>query len=94
MKPITHNHTTYYLLEDSQQKCLNIEGDASGFTGELRAGVYRCPLTPENAAALRDRLPWLQPQPLGLTVSFGFGGMGGFGSRPGPAPVKPEPTDP
>jgi hypothetical protein len=73
MKPITHNQTTYYLEEDSRQKILCIEGDSAGFAGELQAGIYRCPLTPENAAALREKLPWLQPQPLGLTTSFGFG---------------------
>jgi len=67
--------TVYYLSfdGDSQQKILCIEGDFSAFRGELRAGIYRCPLTPENAAALRDRLPWLRPQPLGLAPSFGFG---------------------
>jgi tagaturonate epimerase len=32
-----------------------------------------CPLIPENAAALRDRLPWLNPTPLGTRMSFGFG---------------------
>jgi hypothetical protein len=32
-----------------------------------------CPLTPKNATALRERLPWLQPQPLGLRTSAGFG---------------------
>jgi tagaturonate epimerase len=30
-------------------------------------------LTPENAAALRARLPWLNPVPLGVRTSFGFG---------------------
>lgn len=73
MKPITYNQTTYYLDEDSHQKYLCIEGDHSGFAGEFLAGIYRCPLTPENAAALRERLPWLRPQPLGLATSFGFG---------------------
>lgn len=72
---IQHNNTKYYLFldEDSQQKYLCIEGDASGFAGELQSGIYRCLLTPENATALRERLPWLEPQPLGLAVSFGFG---------------------
>jgi tagaturonate epimerase len=72
---IQHNNTNYYLVwdEDSQQKYLCIEGDTASFAGELLSGVFRCPLTPENAAALRKRLPWLQPQPLGLNTSFGFG---------------------
>jgi len=79
MKPITYNSCTYYLTtnetpdEGSPTKSLCIEGDYSGFHGELQTGIYKCPLTPENAAALRERLPWLNPQPLGLAVSFGFG---------------------
>lgn len=32
-----------------------------------------CPLTHHNAVALRDRLPWLQPRPLGLQTSAGCG---------------------
>jgi len=65
----------YYLARDeaTHKKFLCIEGDQSGFQGELQAGVFVCPLTPENATALRDRLPWLNPQPLGLATSFGFG---------------------
>jgi hypothetical protein len=31
------------------------------------------PLTPRNAAALRDQLPWLKPRPLGLRTSAGLG---------------------
>lgn len=31
------------------------------------------PLTPGNAAALREYLPWLRPQPLGLRTSAGLG---------------------
>ena len=75
MKPIADNSTSYYLSfgKDSPQKFLCIEGNHSNFVGELQSGVYKCPLIPENAAALRERLPWLQPQPLGLVTSFGFG---------------------
>ena len=67
--------TKYYLALDeaTHQKSLCIEGEQTGFRGELRAGIYNCPLTSENAAALRDRLLWLNPQPLGLATSFGFG---------------------
>jgi len=32
-----------------------------------------CPLTPENAAALRSQLTWLRPRPLGLKTSAGMG---------------------
>ncbi len=73
MKPIKYNHSTYYLEADSHQKFLCIEGNNAGFEGVLQSGIYKCPLTPENAAAIRERLPWLNPQPLGLAVSFGFG---------------------
>ncbi len=75
MKPIYYNDSTYYLAFDreSQRNTLCVEGDVSGFEGEHRGGTYWCPLTPENTAALRERLPWLRPQPLGLATSFGFG---------------------
>jgi hypothetical protein len=36
-------------------------------------GVWLCPLSAANMACLRQRLPWLQPQPLGLGLTFGFG---------------------
>ena len=73
MKPIHYNGTTYFIYVDksSHQKVLGIEGDTSSFQGELNDGIFQCPLTQENAAALRERLPWLKPQPLGLAKSFG-----------------------
>jgi hypothetical protein len=52
---------------------LCIAGDTTGFEGEDVDQVRICPLTPANAAALRDRLPWLRPQPLGLKKSAGCG---------------------
>jgi len=55
------------------QKCLCISGDVAGFDGERQGEVLLCPLTPENGAALRARLPWLRPQPLGLQKSAGCG---------------------
>jgi len=75
MKPITHKSNTYYLSfdEDTQEKYLCIEGDTAAFKGKFQAGIFCCPLTSENAAALRNCLPWLNPQPLGLATSFGFG---------------------
>ena len=49
----------------------------SAFAGEASEYVGRtlllCPRSPENAAALRARLPWLRPQPLGLRTSAGMG---------------------
>jgi tagaturonate epimerase len=49
-----------------------------GFQGEhddFRAGyvLRRCPLDHVNGRALRAALPWLQPVPLGLNTSAGFG---------------------
>jgi len=72
---IQYDGIKYSLACDpvTHQKFLCIEGDHSGFQGELQAEIYSCPLTPENATALRDRIPWLNPQPLGLRISFGFG---------------------
>jgi hypothetical protein len=52
---------------------LCVSQDALGFEGTKQGDVLACPLTPGNAAALRERLPWLRPQPLGLRTSAGFG---------------------
>ena len=56
-------------------KQLVIRGDTGGFDGEVDAdsGSLICPLTAANAATLRSRLPWLNPVPLGIATSFGFG---------------------
>jgi hypothetical protein len=72
---IQYENTKYALGFDEKtlKRFLLIEGDYSSFQGKLDAGVCRCPLTPENANALRARLPWLNPVPLGLATSFGFG---------------------
>ena len=59
-------------LPDGQKRLL-VQGDASGFAGELRDELLVCELSPANAAALRSRLAWLNPVPLGRQTSFGFG---------------------
>jgi hypothetical protein len=64
---------TYFLARSDEGKCLGIMGDAAGFEGEQRGSVTLCPLTAVSAAALRDKLPWLRPQPLGLQTSAGCG---------------------
>lgn len=72
---------TFFLArsEENNQKFLGIIGSASGFrdgqgiAGDSAAKTHLFPLTPENAAALRERLPWLSPQPLGLRATAGFG---------------------
>lgn len=64
---------TYFLARGPEGKVLGIVGHAAGFEGERQGEVTLCPLTAANAAALRERLPWLRPQPLGRQKSFGFG---------------------
>lgn len=74
---VTEAETTYFLarLHENGDRRLVISGDATGFseTTVTGANMTLCPLTPSNAAALRTRLPWLKPVPLGLKTSFGFG---------------------
>ncbi len=68
---------TYILVKqaDTGQKKLAVTGDQAGFSGDPHAdsGALICPLSAENANALRERLPWLRPVPLGAKTSFGFG---------------------
>ncbi|HOT90489.1 MAG TPA: tagaturonate epimerase family protein [Anaerolineae bacterium] len=52
---------------------LGHEEATAAFSGAPYRNVLLCPLTPANAAALRDKLPWLNPTPLGLHTSAGFG---------------------
>ena len=69
--------TTYFMSRGGEGggKHLGILGDATGFEGtrHSESGALLCPLTSANAAALRARLPWLSPVPLGLRTSAGFG---------------------
>jgi hypothetical protein len=69
---VEHAGTTYFLAVDGG---LGIAGDTDGFDGmpHPASGAFLCPLTARNAAALRDRLPWLNPAPLGVRTSAGFG---------------------
>ncbi len=46
--------------------------DGQGIAGDSGATTHLFPLTPENAALLRERLPWLRPQPLGLCITRRF----------------------
>ena len=74
---VEQDGTTYALARDGRHRKLCVRGDISllrkNFSGEMTDGMLLCPLTAENAAALRGRLPWLNPVPLGVTASFGFG---------------------
>ncbi len=67
--------STFFLARDARGRHLGILGDAPGLKGaeQTSGGVTLCPLTAANAAALRDRMPWLRPQPLGLATSAGCG---------------------
>ncbi|MBZ0275044.1 MAG: tagaturonate epimerase family protein [Anaerolineae bacterium] len=66
--------TTYALVQPGNgEKALLVSGDSSGFVGEAVDDGLLCPRSGTNAAVLRDRLPWLNPVPLGLRVSAGFG---------------------
>ena len=75
--------TTYFLVRQAlgtgkvpapqAGKALAVVGDAAPFEGELQRDVLLCPLSAANATALRARLPWLNPQPLGLAKSAGCG---------------------
>ncbi|MGD8791961.1 MAG: tagaturonate epimerase family protein [Anaerolineae bacterium] len=65
--------TTYYLARVDGQKMLVVDGDGTGFHGTPSGDRLLCPLTADNAAALRRRLPWLNPQPLGLACAAGCG---------------------
>lgn len=74
-KSITeYEGTTYALarLADGEKR-LVVQGDTAVFSGTSQDGKVVCELTPENAAVLRARLPWLNPVQLGIRTSFGFG---------------------
>lgn len=64
---------SFCLARTEEEKLLVVLGDATGFQGVPRGDLCLCPLTPGNAQVLRQRLPWLQPQPLGLKLSAGCG---------------------
>lgn len=71
---VTQAGTTYYLARlESGEKRLVVQGDTAAFAGDESDEGLLCPLTPANAAALRARLPWLNPVSLGQQSSFGFG---------------------
>lgn len=71
--------TTFFMVRqpalkgESPAKWLAVVGDTTGFDGMSYGDVLLCPLSPGNAVALRERLPWLRPRPLGLATSAGCG---------------------
>ncbi len=75
---VKHDGVTYGLArrEADRARYLTVRGDAralADFSGAPYQNALLCPLTPANAAALREKLPWLNPTPLGLRTSAGFG---------------------
>ncbi len=76
--------TTFFLVRSEEEniKYLGVLGDAKWFAGGVPAdqNTHLFPLTAENARALRARLPWLNPQPLGIQTTAGFGDRLGLGT--------------
>jgi tagaturonate epimerase len=74
---IQNGDLTYFMArtEDSRKRYFGVLGSAAGFEGgvDTGTGAHIYPLTPENARVLRSRLPGLNPQPLGVQASAGFG---------------------
>lgn len=78
---VADNGVEYALARgDGNQQFVALAADASllqGFEGqrsEHEGGVLLVgPCSAHNAAALRDRLPWLRPRTLGLRTSAGMG---------------------
>lgn len=68
--------STFFLARRSGgDRVLGVVGDAAGFSGTRHepSGALLCAPTVAHAGALRERLPWLRPGPLGLATSAGFG---------------------
>lgn len=65
--------TTFALVRSAGTKLLAVQGKVDRFQGRKDGGLLLCPLVPGNAAVLRERLPWLRPQPLGVSKSAGCG---------------------
>ena len=71
---MAYDGTTYALARLANgEKRLLVEGDTAVFSGTPQGNKLICECTPANASALRTKLPWLNPVPLGLQTSFGFG---------------------
>jgi len=70
-----HDGTTYFLARNTADdtQILGIQGDTTNFNGTLSKDLKLCPLTPQNAASLREIFPWLKPVPLALQTSAGYG---------------------
>jgi hypothetical protein len=72
---VEEDGSIYFLARSAKGKLLGVVGHVDGFegAGQDDDSPLLCPQTPSNAAELRERLPWLRPQPLGLQKSVGCG---------------------
>ena len=72
---VTEEGTTFFQAIRDGSKMVGVLGNFGGFEGSRHdaSGGLLCQQTATNAAALRARLPWLRPVPLGLRTSVGFG---------------------
>ncbi len=80
---VEHTGAAFFLTQAAGRKSLAIlapmhHAIRNTFAGEQKrfgdnSVLTLCPLTPHNARALRDALPWLKPTLLGLQTSAGFG---------------------
>ena len=75
---VEHEGTTYSLarlVNGEKRLVVSLTGrkGTAVFSGTPQDNTLICQLTPANATALRYRLPWLNPVPLGTDTSFGFG---------------------
>lgn len=72
-----HEGTQYALITTAVkgEKKLVVSGNTDDFEGRAHAetGMLICPMNAHNAYALRERLSWLKPIPLGTYTSAGFG---------------------
>jgi tagaturonate epimerase len=87
---IQQDRLIYSLVRTGEEKHLAIfapetseidpqfEGESGAVDVEEGWRYRLCPRTPGNANALRQRLPWLRPVPLGTRTSFGFGDRTGL----------------
>ena len=65
---------TYAVIKTPHGKRLKIDGALpAGFHGEQQGDSWLCPLDAQNAAALRQALPWTAPTTVGLRKSVGCG---------------------
>lgn len=73
---IVETPSAWYALvrTDTDARMLAVRDDIHGIETRWRDGdTWLCLRSPVNAAALRSRLPWLNPVPVGLHASAGLG---------------------